>query len=90
MARNGTLGNNDVCCSFCGRSRDQVNKLIQGRNGVFICDECVGECSDILTEANASMVEDVDFDHSIPIRNLPTPHEIYDELSHYSDRKSVV
>ena len=68
MARNGTLGNNDVCCSFCGRSRDQVNKLIQGRNGVFICDECVGECSDILTEANASMVEDVDFDHSIPIR----------------------
>lgn len=83
MARNGTLGNNDVCCSFCGRSRDQVNKLIQGRNGVFICDECVGECSDILTEANASMVEDVDFDHSIPIRNLPTPHEIYDELSQY-------
>ena len=52
-------------------------------NGVFICDECVGECSDILTEANASMVEDVDFDHSIPIRNLPTPHEIYDELSQY-------
>ena len=29
------------------------------------------------------MVEDVDFDHSIPIRNLPTPHEIYDELSQY-------
>ena len=31
-------------CSFCGKTRSQVNKLIQGPNGVCICDECVREC----------------------------------------------
>lgn len=37
-------------CSFCGKSEDEVLKLIAGPNGVTICDECVAECNDILDE----------------------------------------
>jgi ATP-dependent Clp protease ATP-binding subunit ClpX len=74
----------EMRCSFCGKSRSQVRKLIQGPNGVFICDECVGECSDIISEDDASQLEDGSFDEAAgPIENLPTPHEIYDELSQY-------
>ena len=82
MAQDGIPGD-DVRCSFCGRSRSQVNKLIQGGDGTFICDECVNECANILADADVeSLVEDADFDHP-PIQNLPTPHEIYNELSQY-------
>ena len=82
MAQDGIPGD-DVRCSFCGRSRSQVNKLIQGGDGTFICDECVNECANILADAEVeSLVEDADFDHP-PIQNLPTPHEIYNELSQY-------
>ncbi|MDD5939511.1 MAG: ATP-dependent Clp protease ATP-binding subunit ClpX [Lachnospiraceae bacterium] len=38
-------------CSFCGRTENQVNKLIAGPNGVYICDECVGICGDIINDA---------------------------------------
>lgn len=37
-------------CSFCNKTQDQVKKLIAGPNGAYICDECVGICSDILDE----------------------------------------
>ena len=39
-----------IRCSFCGKTQDQVRKLISGPNGVYICDECVALCNDILTE----------------------------------------
>ena len=39
----------NLCCSFCGKSRDQVRKLIAGPT-VYICDECVGLCNEIMTE----------------------------------------
>lgn len=39
-----------VRCSFCGRSQEQVNKLISGPNGAYICDECIGICNEILEE----------------------------------------
>lgn len=41
--------NDEVRCSFCGKSRDEVNKLIAGQ-GVYICDECVRICDEILAE----------------------------------------
>ncbi len=47
--RNNT-GNSEVCCSFCGKPQGEVLKLIAGPNNIFICDECVGICSDILEE----------------------------------------
>ena len=42
--------NEEIRCSFCGKSRDEVNKLIAGQ-GVFICDECVKICVEILAES---------------------------------------
>ncbi len=37
-------------CSFCGKSREQARRLIAGPNGVYICDECVSLCNEILAE----------------------------------------
>ena len=37
-----------IRCSFCGKTQDQVRKLIAGNNNVFICDECIDLCSEIL------------------------------------------
>ena len=74
----------DMRCSFCGKTRSQVNKLIQGAGGVYICDECVNACSDILSEAKVSQRPDTTIAMpDSPIKSLPTPHEIYDELSLY-------
>lgn len=42
-----------IRCSFCGKTRDQVRKLIKGPGDIYICDECVSECSDILEESIA-------------------------------------
>jgi ribosomal protein L37AE/L43A len=39
----------DYTCSFCGKSRDEVQRLIAGPHGVFICNECVMLCNEILT-----------------------------------------
>ena len=39
-----------VRCSFCGKSQEQVKKLIAGNNNVFICDECIDLCAEILEE----------------------------------------
>ena len=46
----GKIKDGELRCSFCGKTQDKVKKLIQGQNGVFICDECIGICSDILDE----------------------------------------
>ena len=74
-------------CSFCGKPQDQVGKLVAGPNGVFICDECIEACREMLAESGftlddepAPASEDVE---DIDLTNLPTPHEIYDELSQY-------
>ncbi len=39
-----------VKCSFCGRGQDQIRKLISGPNGIYICDECVETCKDIMDD----------------------------------------
>ena len=78
----------DVCCSFCGKSRDQVRKLVQGANGVYICDECIAACSDIIHGTpgyahDADMDDEGTLEELLPLEQLPTPHQIYDELSQY-------
>ena len=40
----------DIRCSFCNKTQDQVRKLIAGPAGVYICDECVDICADIIEE----------------------------------------
>ena len=42
-------GNQTLCCSFCGKSQKEVKKLIAGPT-VYICDECIGLCNDIIAE----------------------------------------
>ena len=81
----GSFGG-EMRCSFCGKTRSQVSKLIAGPGGVFICDECVHACTDMIDEndlAEAEVEEAAAADDGLPVKNLPTPHEIYDELSQY-------
>ena len=40
-------------CSFCGKDNAEVRRLIAGPNGVFICDECVAKCNEILAKEEA-------------------------------------
>ena len=77
----------EMRCTFCGKSRSQVNKLIQGPDGVCICDECVRTCSDMINDSFKLELEEAERSGATSdeplIKNLPTPHEIYDELSQY-------
>lgn len=69
--------NKSLRCSFCGKSQEQVRKLIAGPNGAYICDECVDVCSEIIEDE----FEDYDSaDHQI---NLLKPREIKDFLDEY-------
>jgi ATP-dependent Clp protease ATP-binding subunit ClpX len=63
-------------CSFCGKSQDEVRKLIAGPS-VFICDECVDLCNDIIRE------EIQDSEEQEPSDTLPTPAEIKATLDDY-------
>ena len=62
-------------CSFCGKSQDQVRKLVAGP-GVYICDECIELCNEIVEEELGGE-EDID------LNNLPKPQEIRDILDQY-------
>ncbi|KAB3534783.1 ATP-dependent Clp protease ATP-binding subunit ClpX [Alkaliphilus pronyensis] len=62
-------------CSFCGKSQDQVRRLIAGPN-VYICDECIELCQEIIQE---EFDENIDID----LMNLPKPKEIRDILNQY-------
>ena len=76
----------EMHCSFCGKARSQVRKLVQGPRGVFICDECVNACAHIIDDSD-SLEEPAEggteMPDAFPLKHLPTPHEIYDELSQY-------
>ncbi|HEY9135003.1 MAG TPA: ClpX C4-type zinc finger protein, partial [Pseudomonadales bacterium] len=63
-------------CSFCGKSQHEVRKLIAGPS-VFICDECVDLCNDIIRE---EVQEDIGETSS---EKLPTPYEIKEILGEY-------
>ncbi|MDN0064738.1 ATP-dependent Clp protease ATP-binding subunit ClpX [Collinsella ihumii] len=105
----GEVGFGPIHCSFCGKTQDQVRKLVKGPSNIFICDECVAACSEILEESLAQDFlaaqqqmpfppEGMGFAASEPepepepdtkhvasqlIKRVPTPHEIYDQLSAY-------
>ncbi len=62
-------------CSFCGKSQDQVKRLIAGPN-VYICDECIELCQEIIQE-------EFDGDTEVDLVDLPKPNEIKDILDQY-------
>lgn len=75
MTQNDEKRNNFLKCSFCGKSQKQVKKLIAGP-GIYICDECVELCNEIIDE-ELKEEKEVDF------KDLPRPSEIYSVLNDY-------
>lgn len=70
----------DIRCSFCGKTKDQVRKLIAGPEGVFICDECIEVCTDIISdELYMGYDEEEDSANELDI-NLVKPKEIKEFL----------
>jgi ATP-dependent Clp protease ATP-binding subunit ClpX len=65
-------------CSFCGKSQDQVRRLIAGPGAVYICDECVDLCREIIDEESAPPTK-----AKVPLAKLPTPKKIYEQLNGY-------
>src|SRR4051812_39797079 len=65
-------------CSFCGKSQDQVRRLIAGPGAVYICDECVDLCREIIDEESAPPTKT-----KVPLAKLPTPKKIYEQLNAY-------
>ena len=76
MAKHGDDRGGNLVCSFCGKSQDEVRKLIAGPT-VYICDECIDLCNDIIAE-------EVDHDENISSSsNVPKPAEIKRVLDQY-------
>lgn len=65
-------------CSFCGKSQDQVQRLIAGPGGVYICDECIDLCREIIEEEQATIAKP-----RLQTGKIPTPKKIYEQLSQY-------
>ncbi|MDP9840195.1 ATP-dependent Clp protease ATP-binding subunit ClpX [Neorhizobium huautlense] len=72
---NGSDSKNTLYCSFCGKSQHEVRKLIAGPT-VFICDECVELCMDIIREENKSSLNK-------SREGVPTPQDIIEVLDEY-------
>ena len=77
------LPSDHIFCSFCGRLRQEVNKLIEGPNGIFICDECIETCHKIINDIDIN--EEVEGNHKELLENeeLPSPKNIKKVLDEY-------
>ena len=86
----GKNSDGSIRCSFCNKTQDQVRKLIAGPEGVYICDECVDICSDIIDEE----FDDEELKETPPEINLLKPAEIKNFLDDYvigqDDAKKVL
>jgi ATP-dependent Clp protease ATP-binding subunit ClpX len=78
MSDSDTLGDGGklLFCSFCGKNQNEVRRLIAGPS-VYICDECVDLCNDIISEESQSVEPDSSEDR------LPVPTEIKNILDEY-------
>ncbi|MGF1477773.1 MAG: ClpX C4-type zinc finger protein, partial [Geminicoccaceae bacterium] len=74
MSESGDDGKTTLFCSFCGKSQHEVRKLIAGPT-VFICDECVELCSDIIREEGQTSAAGGG-------GTVPTPHEVKGDFDH--------
>ncbi|MBI5891650.1 MAG: ATP-dependent Clp protease ATP-binding subunit ClpX [Nitrosomonadales bacterium] len=78
MTTDKNKGDKLLYCSFCGKSQHEVRKLIAGPS-VFVCDECIALCNDIIREETQSSVVGEKSDKN----ELPIPHEICERLDEY-------
>jgi len=72
------FGSDLQVCSFCKRTQEEVNRLIAGPDQVFICDECVDLCRDILEEDAPTPVT-----AEFKAKRIPSPKEIYEQLNEW-------
>ncbi|NDJ86890.1 MAG: ATP-dependent Clp protease ATP-binding subunit ClpX [Chloroflexi bacterium] len=72
------IGQGPLHCSFCGKSADEVNRLIAGPDNVFICDECVRLCQHILDQEQTSTPSE-----EFQLDDIPSPREIHEYLDTY-------
>ena len=78
----GKMIGNDIRCSFCNKTQNQVRKLIAGPAGVYICDDCIDICADILEE-ELQDEEDEEVESVRPDINLLKPVEVKRFLDDY-------
>lgn len=89
----------NIACAFCGKAPHQVAAMISGPNGIYICDECISVCADAMMRdlglnvtagdlseeqrAQLAMGAEDENDPKSILENLPTPRELYEELSEH-------
>ena len=79
----GKKNDDELRCSFCNKKQSMVKKLIQGPNGVYICDECVDICSEIIDEQLANSGDYDSFDMEDEEIKLLKPKEIKEYLDDF-------
>ena len=72
-----------VSCSFCGKDQRQVQRLVAGPSGAFICDECIEECNAIMAAQDSEEAQKHRALGRLSLGNLPTPREIHARLDEY-------
>ncbi len=71
------MSNESHHCSFCGKSQDEVQRLVQGHPGVCICNECIHLCGQLVEDDQTDEAE------SQPVVHLPKPKEMLEHLNQY-------
>ncbi|MEE1075248.1 MAG: ClpX C4-type zinc finger protein, partial [Acutalibacteraceae bacterium] len=71
----------EICCSFCGKSQDEVTRLVEGP-GVYICDSCIEFCSALLFD-DEKAAKGKKKTKKEPEFVLPKPQEIKEQLDRY-------
>ena len=79
MAMTTDSSNKNLICSFCGKTHDEVVRMIAGPS-VFICDECVSLCNEVIAEGGDQPKKNASSD---PSQELPTPEQIRAKLDQY-------
>ena len=72
----------EICCSFCGKTQDEVTRLVEGP-GVYICDNCISYCNSLLFEDERAGVNSKNDAREPSKHTLPTPVEIKEKLDEY-------
>jgi ATP-dependent Clp protease ATP-binding subunit ClpX len=75
---NARGGRGQYRCSFCGKGQEEVRRLIAGPGAVYICDECVQLCREIIEEEETPAASP-----EPTLTSVPTPKKLYEMLSHY-------
>ena len=75
MSKKEENSKNTLKCSFCGKTNEEVNRIIVGPDDICICDECIDTCSKIISDDATH--------HQDSLDDIPTPDQIADHLSQY-------